>query len=412
MSNVESQLFSDQKTLLSQEAANLRAISSDLNRETRRFKNVSHAMRHHFEKLSKTFETNQFFPKGLSEEFIRYLEKYPKYNRNKYVDPINALIKKEQKIMSAIGQMLGIKPRYNKKIYGQSQLPDLLNGARDKEYELKKTQIEIEPYDNTFGWDTLGDSIITGDHKVVGRGSPIQLYKNGQPFIKIERSYWNLSASKSNWCTFSNGIIFEDQELIPREVCGTKNRYSFSIYTLSKDKTQIDNKTKIPIGEHYRFKGKNIEQWKGGINGEIIFGLYSSNEHQDGSVDYRQEIVKIDPKNPNKHVSLYKGPYDRFEPHPEGILITRGDTLLLVKKENNRFIETIIYQNEKKCVFQFKYHPDGILIRVGDEILLNGKEKILDIKAGRDSQVAWRPVGNGIITEEKGVFTLNSFKKR
>lgn len=384
----ECKLFpGDQTSELSRQVIKLRSVNEEFNTVSQLFKNQSNLVKSTSEELADTLASNYIIPKDLSEQFINHIKGYFGFNKNELIPTINQLIKKEQELMTSIGSEVGIEPKYNK-IYTPSQRVDILTAAREQEYELKEKVLFKQTTDYSH-WGVMGNDVIT-----LGQSPKNQdkiFFINGEPIFDYEFSAKNISS----WDVFSHGFIKREERLRGDGPFDTFYELSpFIINYLSKDKKKITKTISIKSPE-------NISKWKASPDGTIIC-------EQEGN-----KIIKLDKEISNNPILLFKGKYDNFEPHPDGVLISReGKIILVTKQPNHKFLETVVGKYNKKINSDFHYHSDGIFVYEHDknELLLNGSEHLTTNKLIKWRN--WDVVPNGFITENKGTFTLHSFKRK
>ena len=94
-------------------------------------------------------------------------------------------------------------------------------------------------------------------------------------------------------------------------------------------------------------------------------GYYLEDEKKLGKDNKKENVYPNWKHYENEEVILrFKGIFDKWGSHPEGVIIQKGDELLLNGKE-------LLY---KGAFDGWGSHPEGVIIRKGDEFLLNGKE--------------------------------------
>ena len=94
-------------------------------------------------------------------------------------------------------------------------------------------------------------------------------------------------------------------------------------------------------------------------------GYYLEDEKKLGKDNKKENVYPNWKHYENEEVILrFKGIFDKWGSHPEGVIIQKGDELLLNGKE-------LLY---KGAFDGGGSHPEGVIIRKGDEFLLNGKE--------------------------------------
>lgn len=99
---------------------------------------------------------------------------------------------------------------------------------------------------------------------------------------------------------------------------------------------------------------------------------------------------------PGSHILLYEGEWDYWEPHPEGVVIQRGNRLLLNGVQ-------LLYRGPWDY---WGVHPEGVVIGLGDKLLLNGDKLLYEgIWDG------WEPHPEGIVIRRGNQLILYSIPR-
>jgi len=139
-------------------------------------------------------------------------------------------------------------------------------------------------------------------------------------------------------------------------------------------------------------KKENVyPNWKHYENEEVILrfkGIFDKwGSHPEGVIIQKGDELLLNGKE-----LLYKGAFDDWIPCPEGVIIQKGDELLLNGKE-------LLYKGKSD---RWGLHPEGVIIQKGDELLLNGKELLY--KGAFDG---WGSHPEGVIIRKGDEFLLN-----